>query len=376
MSDIFEYLSWRGDLSFKQDPINEVDYLVLSRLSYLPFERYNLKKDSKVLEYLEIMEGPFLMEKDQAFINSLLDSPRFSSLRLRDYQYDFNKELVKQFFAVTLFDQEGNCYMIFRGTDSTVVGWQEDFRMSYITPVQAQLDAKKYFEKHFGEFKYYGLYGHSKGGNLASYVYFTANSREKKKIKTVVNLDGPGFQVSKAESLFKGMEHDKIHYFVPQGSVVGRLLFHGVEPVVINSSSFGIFQHDLYKWEIEKNCLKRDEEVTSSSKITDKAIKEWVSNLSPKEQELFVDNMFNLFGTGGVRTLKDVRRHFIKNLPEMRIKLSLLDEQTKSKMMEIIKLFFRAAKSSIKLYNKEKKNQKNEIEFEESDFYLEGKESK
>jgi len=376
MADVFEYLRWRGDLSFAHDPINEVDYLVLSRLSYLPFERYNLEKNSLIKEYLSIMEGPFLMEKDQVLIKLLLDSPRFSSLRLRDYQYDFNKELVKQFFAVTLFDQDENCYMVFRGTDSTVVGWQEDFRMSYITPVQAQLDARKYFEKHFGEFKSYGLFGHSKGGNLASYVYFTSNPEEKRKIRTVVNLDGPGFQASKVKTLFEGIEHSKMHYFVPQGSVVGRLLFHGVEPIVINSSSFGVFQHDLYKWEIEKTHLKRDEEVTSSSKITDKAIKEWVSNLTIKEQELFVDNMFNLFGTGGVRTLKDVRRHFLKNLPEMRIKLSMMDEQTKSKMMEIIKLFFRAAKSSIKLYNKERKNEKNLIEFEESDFYLEGKESK
>jgi len=376
MSDVFDYLSWRGDLSFKQDPINEVDYLVLSRLSYLPFERYTLEQDSKVQDYLSIMEGPFLMEKDENLVKSLLNSPRFASLRLRDYQYDFNKELVKQFFSVTLFDQEGNCYMLFRGTDSTVVGWQEDFRMSYITPVQAQLDAKKYFERHSGEFDSYNLFGHSKGGNLASYVYFTSNPEEKRKIKTVVNLDGPGFQASKVNTLFKGMEPSKIHYFVPQGSVVGRLLFHGVEPVVINSSSFGIFQHDLYKWEIEKTCLKRDEEATSSSKITDKAIKGWVANLSPSEQELFVDNMFNLFGTGGVRTLKDVRRHFIRNIPEMRIKLSLMDEKTKSKMIEIIKLFFKAAKSSIRLYNKERKNEKALIEFEESDFYLEGKESK
>jgi len=376
MSDIFEYLSWRGDLSFKQDPLNEVDYLILSRLSYLPFERYSLKKDSKVKDYLELMEGPFLMEKDQTLVTSLLNSPRFSALNLCDYQYDFNKELVKQFFAVTLFDQEGNCYMLFRGTDSTVIGWQEDFRMSYITPVQAQLDARKYFEKHFGKFNSYGLFGHSKGGNLASYVYFTSKLEEKQKIKTVVNLDGPGFQASKIKTLFEGMEQAKIHYFVPQGSVVGRLLFHGGEPIVINSSSFGIFQHDLYKWEIEKTCLKRDEEVTSSSKITDKAIKEWVSNLTPKEQELFVENMFNLFGTGGVKTLKDVRRHFIKNLPEMRIKLSLLDEQTKSKMIEIIKLFFRAAKSSIKLYNRERKNQKNQIESEENFFYLEENELK
>ena len=38
MADIFDYISWRGDLTFEQDGFNELDALVLSRLSYLPFD--------------------------------------------------------------------------------------------------------------------------------------------------------------------------------------------------------------------------------------------------------------------------------------------------------------------------------------------------
>ena len=38
MADIFDYISRRGDLTFEQDGFNELDALVLSRLSYLPFD--------------------------------------------------------------------------------------------------------------------------------------------------------------------------------------------------------------------------------------------------------------------------------------------------------------------------------------------------
>ena len=37
MNDLFEYLKWRGDLTFTQDPPNAVDALIFSALSYLSF---------------------------------------------------------------------------------------------------------------------------------------------------------------------------------------------------------------------------------------------------------------------------------------------------------------------------------------------------
>ena len=38
MGTLFDYLNWRGDLSFSQAPINEVDSLIFSLLSYLDFD--------------------------------------------------------------------------------------------------------------------------------------------------------------------------------------------------------------------------------------------------------------------------------------------------------------------------------------------------
>ena len=37
MANILDYLDWRGDLTLKQDPFNEVDNLLLSELSFVDF---------------------------------------------------------------------------------------------------------------------------------------------------------------------------------------------------------------------------------------------------------------------------------------------------------------------------------------------------
>lgn len=37
MSDLIDYIKWRGDLTFEQSPFNEVDNLILSFVSYVDF---------------------------------------------------------------------------------------------------------------------------------------------------------------------------------------------------------------------------------------------------------------------------------------------------------------------------------------------------
>ena len=44
MANIEDYLKWRGDLSFKVNPFNEVDNLILSELAYLNLEGIADKK--------------------------------------------------------------------------------------------------------------------------------------------------------------------------------------------------------------------------------------------------------------------------------------------------------------------------------------------
>ena len=38
MANVFDYIKWRGDLSFEQSPLNEIDALIFCELSYIFFE--------------------------------------------------------------------------------------------------------------------------------------------------------------------------------------------------------------------------------------------------------------------------------------------------------------------------------------------------
>ena len=48
MSNILDYLVWRGDLPFSKNRINEVDKLILMRLSYMPFDEIELINSDKL----------------------------------------------------------------------------------------------------------------------------------------------------------------------------------------------------------------------------------------------------------------------------------------------------------------------------------------
>ena len=54
MSNIIDYIKWRGDLSVNIDSFNEVDGLILSRASYFPFE--SLMKENEIVTFKEIGE--------------------------------------------------------------------------------------------------------------------------------------------------------------------------------------------------------------------------------------------------------------------------------------------------------------------------------
>ena len=46
MTNIHDYLRWRGDLTVAQTPFNEVDALILAKLVYIPFEMIELRRGS------------------------------------------------------------------------------------------------------------------------------------------------------------------------------------------------------------------------------------------------------------------------------------------------------------------------------------------
>ena len=148
MPNIIDNLKSRGDLSFNKTEIEEVDKIILSRFSYLPFNEINLDKKETIesisnkMKNLELQK--FIWKDDKEFINELGKTKRYKELIVSDYKEILDVQAQKQFAAVTIWLPKRYKYISFRGTDMSLVGWKEDFNMTFMKDIPSQLEAVTY----------------------------------------------------------------------------------------------------------------------------------------------------------------------------------------------------------------------------------------
>ena len=192
MANVFDYLQWRGDLSLEQSKFNEIDNLILSRFSYFPFDNIikeneivTIKELSKRFEKANIDPIHILWKDDKKFFPAMGKTERFGNMLATKYVNKIETEQEKQFSAITILMPDDTIYVSFRGTDNTIVGWKEDFNMSFKSHIASQISAKEYLENIAEEFpkKKIRVGGHSKGGNLALVSSMYCKNRINKKIK-------------------------------------------------------------------------------------------------------------------------------------------------------------------------------------------------
>jgi hypothetical protein len=51
---------------------------------------------------------------------------------LAGYVNYISKDAEAQMYAVQFYLEDGTTYVAFRGTDETIIGWKEDFNLSYM----------------------------------------------------------------------------------------------------------------------------------------------------------------------------------------------------------------------------------------------------
>lgn len=321
MSNIIDYIKWRGDLSFNQSEFNEIDNLILARFSYFCLdgaikenEKITIKQAYENTEKIGIPEQKILQIEDKDLFPAMAKSKRFGKLYIIEYVNNVDEDEEKQFSAVTILLPDNTMYVAYRGTDNTLVGWKEDFNMCFSSNVPSQLAATQYLEKvsKLNKRKI-RVGGHSKGGNLAIYAAVFANDSVKNRIINVYNNDGPGMSsdiIEKQE--YKDMV-SKIYTYVPQSSIIGRLLYHEEKYKVIESTQTGIMQHDLYSWQLEGKKFTYLEELTKESKVADKVIKGWLNGISPERRQEFVDILYQILITTNAQTLKEFSNNWLKN---------------------------------------------------------------
>lgn len=352
MPNIFDYLKWR-DLKLEKVEFTEVDNLILSRLAYFPLDNVVENAEITVKEayekYLNVKQkGRILQEEDSQLFPLLANSIRFGELKLTEYvnKIDLNNE--EQFSAVTILMPNDTFYVSFRGTDNTIVGWKEDFNMSFKELVPAQTTAKEYLNKIAEKYKDKQIIvgGHSKGGNLAVYAAAYCEQKIQDRIIKVYNNDGPGFCDKVVNSEEYNRVLNKVHTYIPKSSIIGRLLNHKEKTTILESTQTGIMQHDLYTWQLIGGSFIKAE-LTNSSEFIDKTLTDLLLNVSVEQRSLCIDVLFEVLNATKAETLSEINENKFSNIITMIKTYKNLDEENKEIVTKVLNSLLKIGRSNI-----------------------------
>ena len=348
MSNIFDYLEFRGDIPLDEDPFNEVDNLVLSELAYVSFEgivphdgravpvayardaffaahpREEIREDSN-----HIVSAPLLLD-------GMASGRRFGTAEIMGYADIVDTDEMVQMSAVTFLLSDGTAYVTFRGTDSTVVGWKEDFNMSYLPETEGQRRAVWYLNETGKRLdRPLRVGGHSKGGNFAVYASAFCDRKIRDRIKEVYTNDGPGFRPEVMETKEYRSILPKVISIVPDTSVIGMLLTSDVRHRYIKSSGGGIAQHDAMTWKVVGDRFASAEPSELGLFIM-KSQKDWLSKLGDRDRELFVNALFSIFEATGMGTFDEMSRRKLRAVTEMINGMKAMPKDKQKEMNRII----------------------------------------
>ena len=344
----FTYLKWRGDLSIEASPFNEVDALILSELSYIELDGIvgGMGDDDQITiqeaneRYAKKGEKyPYYGIKEELF-DAVAKSPRFAQMTISNYKVTLDLLEHQQFAAMHFNVTPYLTFIGFRGTDSTIAGWREDFNMSYMMPVPAQQSAVDYVnETAKGMFRKYWIGGHSKGGNLAIYSSVFCEPRVQKKIIRVNSFDGPGFNRSMIDNPSYLTVKERIHAYVPDESVVGMLMEHEEEYRVVKSSAVSLLQHEGLSWQVNGTEFVLAEGLDNYSKNMSETIKSWLARVTPEERKMAVNAFFTLFEKAGLKDFVELKEMDAKTTGALLKAVATVPKKERELVGKLIKLF-------------------------------------
>ena len=312
MANIFDYLTDVQYDSFYDIPLNELDVLALTELTYLSFDNLLDESDNRLLDVATRVPRDInvLTNKERLqLLDQLSTHKRFKNSKLSNFVNDIDEELQKQFAAMTYRLNLDTYLIVFRGTDDSIIGWKEDFHMTYMKEIPAQKHALQYLQDFFAQHpnQKVVLAGHSKGGNLAVYAASQIQPELQEKITAVYTYDAPGLQAHLTETTGYQDIIPKIHRYVPQGSVIGMMLEVPDTPIVVRSLALGgIAQHNTFSWQTEGTHFVQLEAISNESLQIKDTLKEWVDSVPDEELELYFDLFFGTILESGISSINEL----------------------------------------------------------------------
>ena len=363
MKNFLYYLKNYGNLSFKENPFNEIDALILCQLGYLNMDVFSenneeniylsnviLKKNSTALTHNTIMSN-----RNIQLIKAIEGTTRYNNIYFSNHSNEFCTDKLKQFFAVTYFIDD-IIFIAFRGTDLSIVGWQEDFMMAYLDEVPSQKAALDYVNNVYYKYKKPLIIGgHSKGGNLALYSAIYADKEVIDNTIAVFDFDGPGFN---SKDIFEKEEFlrikNKLHAYTASTSIIAMLMYNVDNMQFLKSSGIGLLQHVGHYWHIrDSKSFKRVKTNNMISKFFSSVVSAYMDVTTIEERRKLIDMSFYIAKERPKSTLFDVKRHPIKYVLGMHARRKLLTKEERNfykiERKKLMNCISKAIKSSINI---------------------------
>ena len=341
MANIHDYLSWRGDIPFKQVPPNAVDALVFSQLSYIKWNTcgQSLRDAAALCRSRGNFARGMLAEHHTRLMELCASGDRFGEVFLADYADEYDEVMEKQFSAVTFLLPNDLMMIAFRGTDGTLTGWKEDFNMAFSEPIPSQKRAAEYLSLMAKTYPERGilLCGHSKGGNLALYACACTDETLKSRLLAVNCFDSPGLSNAVCGNI--APIENRIFTFIPQSSIIGMLFTRPENQTVVESTSVSILQHSAYTWQVMGGSFVASPKLNRSSMQVEKIVRDYLAVTDEEQRRAFINTLFDVLAAADSQHLgKETILGLLKNPTALVSSFKGLDGHTRQKLIESLLL--------------------------------------
>lgn len=299
MQNIVSYITNENLISFRNGTVNEVESLIFSQMSYYGFgdveDSVKLGRFKDLYE-LDVLMDQVLNKKDNPLLlDAVVASKQWAEIELIDNHKIIDNDDEEQFSASTFKISNGVYYIAYSGTDFSFAGWKEDFNLSFMDSIPSQNSAVEYTRDMMDKFdgKFY-LGGHSKGGNLATFVLFNIDDVYLDRIIRVDNFDGPGLNVND-ENLdnFDDRIH-LMHKYLPEHAVFGRIYeIENCDSTIVKTNAHIIFDHDPHTWEVDGDRFSITDNMSKMSGFVYKTLKDFNAKL---DEDIKKDVLEDLYG--------------------------------------------------------------------------------
>lgn len=361
--NILDYLHYFKDIPRSLFEFGEVDYGILSVISYAEFENLEDEDVGKslktLLEKLTRKDINELIDEDinvRIVLEKVCKSHRFGSLHFMGFFQKKSDEKEEQ-YAALLLSSGRKGYLVFRGTDGTVIGWKENAIMLYNDEIPSERHALETLEKISKEYDEVVIMGHSKGGLIASWCGRMCSEETFSKLKGVYSFDGPGL----SKALIGGKRWDEFSTLfvelIPKKSIVSVLFETLPNTFVVDCNVDLLNQHYITNWVIDGTKFKRLPSTSTESKLTSLMIKDFLSSSSESERKIFCDTLFSIVDLCNEQNVLKLPEVAFKKLPEILGAMSKIPVEAQKICWEVLTTLRLSFRSGLKkLIHGEDKN--------------------